>query len=78
MQMTLRAIRREPLVRVTVEYKYPESEYPDEIMVPMDNGHIVRYVRAEPMPEPHFAAAMEAIDRMVGYQYEPKRRRRRL
>ena len=77
MEMRLQVIRKEPLVRVTVRYDYEVSEYPDEIQVPMDDGHVIRYIRAEPVPEPHFEAAMDALDKIIGYQYQPKKRRRR-
>jgi hypothetical protein len=77
--MHIQTIRREPLVKVKTVYAYEVSEYPDEVLIPMDNGHVVRYIRAEPVAEPHFEAAMESVRHMVvGYQYKPKKRRRRL
>jgi len=78
MEMHIQVIRHEPLVRVKTVYEYDVSEYPDEIMVPMDDGHVVRYVLAEPVASPCFEAAMESIKNMVvGYQYRPTRRKRR-
>lgn len=77
MEMRVQVIRKEPLVRVTVRYDYEVSEYPDEIQVPMDDGHVIRYIRAEPVSQPSFEAAMDSLNRIVGYQYQPKKRRRR-
>ena len=54
-----------PLGTVTPVYRTDGGPYPDELLVPMDNGHVVRYViRDEQTRNSHFVEAMDILQRL--------------
>ncbi len=57
-----------PALRVHSEFHHKSSVYPDEVHIPMVDGHTVVYVRKDDQPHPSFTRSVEIIQRMVGYQ----------
>lgn len=62
-----------PLVGVKAIWeKGSQSEYPEMLRVPMDDGHVVNYRTDVEQPHPCFLNAMEILKSMpkgLGYQY---------
>ena len=68
-----------PIPDVVPLWEHEWSEYPDEILVGMKNGHMIRYRLNVEQPHPAFEKAMNIVKKITGNGYEaPKKRRRRL
>lgn len=76
--MTEKAERIYPIPDVVPKWESEYSDYPDVVIVCMQNGHPVRYRRDVNMPHPAFRQAMDTLHRMVGYQAPTQKKRRRL
>ena len=57
------ADRIRPLGTVTPVFRGDEK-YPDEVLVPMADGHVVRYKIDEERKEKHFVEAMDILQRL--------------
>ena len=54
-----------PLGTVTPVYRTDGGPYPDELLVPMDNGHVVRYlIKGEQTRNRHFVEAMDILQKL--------------
>ena len=56
--------RSRPLVPLKIIWdKDSQSEYAETVMIPMDNGHVIRYRIDVEQPHPSFLLAMETLKR---------------
>lgn len=46
-------------------WDYDSSDYPDRIKLPMQDGHVIEYVRAVEQPHPKCLAAIDLIKVMM-------------
>ena len=59
--------------RIAFSHDHPESDYPDVIKIPMEDGHVITYVRQVEQPHPQCVKSIELIRLMDTYGgYKPK------
>lgn len=58
-------------------WDYESSDYPDRIKLPMEDGHVITYIREIEQPHPQCLASIDLIKSMnkcVYGGYKPRRR----
>lgn len=50
-------------------WEHDSSDYPDLIKMPMEDGHVVDYIRKIEMPHPQCMKAIDLIKIMKGHTY---------
>ena len=53
-----------PLVAITAIRDHPESEYPELVRIPMDDGMVVNYVIDVRQPHPCFQKVMGLLEKV--------------
>ena len=54
---------------VAPHWEYGTSDYPDEVKVPMEDGHAIKYVRFIEQPHPKCLKTIEMIQIMKKHTY---------
>lgn len=74
MSEAVKAEQVRPLGNVAPIWDYDTSDYPDRIKVPMQDGHVVSYVREIEQPHPKCMKTIDIIRVMndCTYGYQPK------
>ena len=67
-----KTIRILPLPKVTGFWEHEESDYPDEIRVPMSDGKVITYRREIEQPHPQCMKAVDLIRIMNNHTYGGK------
>ena len=74
MSEAVKAEQVRPLGNVAPIWDYDTSDYPDRIKVPIQDGHVVSYVREIEQPHPKCMKTIDIIRVMndCTYGYQPK------
>ena len=58
--------------RIAFSHDREESDYPDTVKIPMEDGHVITYIRQIEQPHPNCVKAIDLIkvmkDNTYGYQ----------
>ena len=69
MSEIVKAEQIRPLGNVAPIWDYDTSDYPDRIKVPMQDGHVVSYVREIEQPHPKCLKTIDMIRIMKGHTF---------
>ncbi len=77
MSEAIKTMQIKPLGSGVPVWDYDTSDYADRIMMPMEDGHVITYVREIRQPHPKCLKTVEMIRIMKGNTFGGSKRRNR-